>query len=86
MRRKTTLPTKIKYRDLFPSKAATEMFLFFAKEKGLGSLCWRRLSFQTSDQKSTVDPSPTLQEAIPLKRSASLRTSFHQKDPFSFAA
>jgi hypothetical protein len=26
----------------------------------LGSLCWRRLSFQTSDQKRTVELSPTL--------------------------
>jgi hypothetical protein len=71
---------------LFARNLATEIFLCLAKEKSHGNLVCKILSFQRSDQKRTVEPSPILHSAIPLKRSQSLSTSLHQKDPLSVVA
>jgi hypothetical protein len=61
-------------------------FCLFAYENNLGNLVLSSILFQTSSQKSTVEPSPTVQEAIARNWSISLSTSRHQKDPLLFVA
>ena len=61
----------------------TDVELLEACWNRFGNLWFRTTGHQRSSQKRTVEPFPREHLAIPLYKTFSLRTFFHQKDPTS---